>query len=391
MKEKLIVISFDALCKEDINDIQNLPTFKYILNNSTYSLDVEPVYPTLTYPNHASIITGKKIYEHGIVNNTKLQIGRSSPDWFWYKSDIKCETILDIIKNKGGTICTLLWPTTGGGKIDYNMPEIFANRPWQNQIIVSLFAGSKLFQLSIYKKYGKILDGLKQPNLDDFVLESTLYTLKNKRPNLMLVHFTDLDTQKHKYGTKSENVKKAILRHEERLKKIFEVASNLNYKIAILGDHGSLDVHSAISLNAYLKKQKLLDYVYFKSCDGSAYIYLRREVSNNIKDKIYYSLEDFSRQSQGTIEKIFTSSDYEKLGFDKKAFLMLEPSSGYCFTEKYSKDYIIPSDHRAAHGQLPHKHKTIFCLWDMGKTKRQLGSIKITDIKDILLNSINLK
>ncbi|WDC84662.1 ectonucleotide pyrophosphatase/phosphodiesterase [Caloramator sp. mosi_1] len=138
MKEKLIVISFDALCKEDLKTIQTLPTFKYILNNSLYSLDVEPVYPTLTYPNHASIITGKRPFEHGIVNNTKLQPGRISPDWFWYKSDIKCETLLDIVKNKGGTTCTLLWPTTAGGRIDYNMPEIFANRPWQNQIIVSL-------------------------------------------------------------------------------------------------------------------------------------------------------------------------------------------------------------------------------------------------------------
>lgn len=59
MKEKLIVISFDALCTDDFKTIRDLPTFNYILNNSIYSLDVEPVYPTLTYPNHASIITGK--------------------------------------------------------------------------------------------------------------------------------------------------------------------------------------------------------------------------------------------------------------------------------------------------------------------------------------------
>ncbi|WDC84664.1 hypothetical protein PL321_02910 [Caloramator sp. mosi_1] len=51
----------------------------------------------------------------------------------------------------------------------------------------------------------------------------------------------------------------------------------------------------------------------------------------------------------------------------------------------------MASDHKAAHGQLPYKHKTIFCFWDMGKTKGTLGSIKITKIKDILINSINLK
>ena len=390
MNNKLIVISFDALCKDDLNLLYTLPTFKYIIYNSLHSLDVEPVYPTLTYPNHASIITGKMPFEHGIVNNTKLQPNKKSPDWFWYRSDIKSDTLFDIVKRKGFTTCTLLWPTTGGGKIDLNMPEIFPNRPWQNQIIVSLFAGSKLYQLQLYKRFSYLLDGIKQPNLDNFITECTLYTLKNKRPDLMLVHFTDLDTQKHIYGTKSPQVKQALLRHEERLKRIFECAANLEYQIAILGDHGSLDVHTTISLNSYLKDTNLLNYLYFKSCDGSAYIYLRKEVSSRIKDKIFYALEEFKRQNN-SIENIFTQEDATKLGFDKKALFMLEPSSGYCFTEKYIKGYFASSNYKATHGQLPHKHKTLFCLWSKNTTKTDLKKIKITEIKNLLENTLNIK
>lgn len=390
LNKKLIIISFDALCKDDLNQIYNLPTFKHILNNSIYSLDVEPVYPTLTYPNHASIITGKMPNEHGIVNNTKIQPNRSSPDWFWYRSDIKCDTLYDIAKRNGLTTCALLWPTTGGSKIDYNMPEIFANRPWQNQIIVSLFAGSKLYQLKLFRNFSYLLDGIKQPNLDDFVTECTLYTLKNKKPDLMFVHFTDLDTQKHIYGTKSTKVKEALLRHEERLKRIFECAQDLEYKIAILGDHGSLDVHSTISINSYFKDNGLSDHIYFKSCDGSAYIYLRREVSSKIKNKIFYALEEFKKHTN-SIEYIFTQDNSTKLGFDKRALFMLEPSFGYCFTDKYIGNYIGISKYKAVHGQLPHKHKTLFCLFDKNTSKTDLKGIKITQIKGILENLLNIK
>lgn len=390
MERKLIVISFDALCVNDLSNIKKLPTFNYFIENSLSCLNVEPVYPTLTYPNHASIVTGKKPFEHGIINNTKIKPFNKSPDWYWFRKNIKTDTIYDIARKNNLTTCTLLWPTTGGAKITYNLPEIFPNKPWQNQILVSLMAGSKLFQIELNKKFGNILNGIDQPNLDDFVFESAIYTIKNKSPNLVLIHFTDLDTQKHKYGTKSFKVKEALFRHENRLKKIFEVASNMGYKIAILGDHGSLDVHSEIALNTYFKEQNLLKYVYLKSCEGSAYVYLRGDVQDTIKNKIIYAIEDFNRIFKGIIEKIIFNSEYTKLGFDNNAFLMLEPKEGFCFNDSLTNEIINPSHYKAVHGQLPHKHKTIFCLWD-GVNKKVIPSLKITDIYQILLNSINLK
>ncbi|MCX7951094.1 MAG: ectonucleotide pyrophosphatase/phosphodiesterase [Clostridiales bacterium] len=390
MKKGIIVISFDALCSSDLDDIKKLQTFNFLIQNSLSCLNVEPVYPTLTYPNHASIITGKMPFEHGIINNTKLQPFNKSPDWYWFRKDIKTDTLYDIARKNGLSTCLLLWPTTGCGKITYNLPEIFPNRPWQNQILVSLMAGSKLFQITLNKNFGKLLDGINQPNLDDFVLESAIYTIKRKSPNLMLIHFTDLDTQKHKYGTKSSKAKEALLRHENRLKKIFDTAANLGYKIAILGDHGSLDVHSQIALNTYFKEHNLLKYVYLKSCEGSSYIYLRGDVEDKIKHKIIYTIEDFNKNFNGIIEKIIFNHEYKKLGFDKNAFLMLEPREGFCFTDSMTIEIINQSNYKAVHGQLPNKHKTIFCLWD-GLNKQTLPSLKITDIYTILLNSLNLK
>ncbi len=126
MKKPLIIISFDGLATEDIAYLREKPGFKRFLAHASGSAHVKSIYPSVTYPAHASIITGCYPRRHGIVDNTKNQPERyQNPDWFWYKKDIKVETLYEIAKQKGYSVGALLWPTTGRADIDYNMPEIF--------------------------------------------------------------------------------------------------------------------------------------------------------------------------------------------------------------------------------------------------------------------------
>ena len=81
--------------------------------------------------------------------------------------------------------------------------------------------------------------------MDDFVLESTVHTIKTKKPNLLLVHFTDLDTQRHDYGFSSNEAIAAIHRHNDRLGRILSALKESgiyeNSTIVALGDHSALD------------------------------------------------------------------------------------------------------------------------------------------------------
>lgn len=173
----LIVISFDGLSTLDFEYIKSLSNFKNFINESSYCKQVYSVYPTLTYPAHATIVTVKYPKNHGIINNTLLQPNRNSPDWFWQRKYIKGETLYDIAIERGMKVAALLWPVTAKSNIQYNMPEIFANRPWQNQIIVSLLNGSPLFQAMLNNKFGALRDGINQPNLDNFTHQSLLLSL----------------------------------------------------------------------------------------------------------------------------------------------------------------------------------------------------------------------
>lgn len=67
-----------------------------------------------------------------------FQFNRSDPDWYWYRKRIKGDTFYDLAIKNGMKVGALFLTVTAKSKIQYNMPEILANRPWQNQIVVSL-------------------------------------------------------------------------------------------------------------------------------------------------------------------------------------------------------------------------------------------------------------
>ncbi len=372
----MIIISFDAVSSRDLEYLKKLPNFSTIINGGTLIKKVETVYPSLTYPVHASIVTGKRPVNHGIINNTKLEINNSNPNWYWYRKDIKGETLFDLVEKKNMKTCAILWPVTGKSKITYNMPEIFCNRPWENQIIKSATAGSILYQLNMNNRFKSFREGLKQPQLDNFAMEVAKATIVEKKPNLILLHLVDVDTQKHYHGCNSREVKEALLRHDKRLGEVITALKKANIyeesTLILLGDHSQLDTNNIIRLNSLFVKKDLIRVnknnkvksykAITKSCDGSCYVYLKDKSST---EKVHKILLEEMRKKRSGIEKIFTKDETIKLGVDKDCDFIIEAKKGYYFiddiygktneklSEKVSKK--IKHSLNAAHGYLPTK------------------------------------
>lgn len=162
------MISLDALGSLDFETVRQLPNFRKYLKYAAFSSQVQSIYPSLTYPAHTTIVTGRTPAHHGVVNNTLLQPERSSPDWCWQRHYIKGTTLYDEALARNMKVAALLWPVTAKSDITWNMPEIFANRPWSNQILTSAANGSLRYQLLMNQKFGRFRDGRCQPALDNF-------------------------------------------------------------------------------------------------------------------------------------------------------------------------------------------------------------------------------
>jgi predicted AlkP superfamily pyrophosphatase or phosphodiesterase len=405
LTDHLIIISFDCLSALDFPILKDLPHFQTILKNGAYVENVQSIYPSVTYPCHATIVTGNYPNRHGVINNTLLQPGKLSPDWNWYRDSIRCTTLYDEVKKAGMTTAALLWPVTAKSNIDYNMPEIFANRPWHNQILVSLLSGSPSFQWDLNRRYGHIRKGLNQPELDDFVLESTVDTIKSKKPNLLLVHFTDLDTQRHYHGFSSEEAVVALQRHNDRLGRIIEALNDSgiyeNSTVVVLGDHSALDENKAVNLNVLLHEENLITSnakgkiinwkAYCKSCDGSAYIYINDKHDSAVFNAVKRLLDSLQDDPDSGIENVLTGKQAAEKGADGTCAFMVEAKRGYFFLEDFEGEFIktitqedTKTDKKytlACHGYSPEKENygTIFMGAGKGIQKVTLPSIRLID------------
>ena len=415
---KMLVISLDALGAADVPVFTRLPNFRRILSGGSHCFNVSSVYPSLTYPAHTSIVTGCYPKRHGVINNTRIQFKRLSPDWMWQRKYIKTTTLYDEILRRGRTVAAFLWPVTARSRITWNVPEIFANRPWNNQIFTSLYNGSAAFQAVLQKNFGHIRNGRSQPELDDFVIECVKYTLAKKRPDLTLVHLTDVDTQRHLHGTLSGEATSAICRHDRRLGEILDTLETNRLldqtNIIVLGDHYQKDTFTAIYINYWflqkgwitVKGGRLSQWqVYCKNCDGSAYVYIRKGFGY-LKDAVREVLLDLAGDGDGGIEQVIEGKDAAALGADPHCSFMLEARDGFYFLDGFRSPSRQVDDMnvrdgdepmRATHGYLPGKpgYQTVFmakgpdiankaeilsmCLVDEGPTLARLLGVTLPD------------
>lgn len=390
MKNKyVIVISFDAVSEEDLEFLSKQPNFSKLIKNGALIKNVESVYPSLTYPAHATIVTGKYPKNHGVINNTVLDFKNDNPDWYWYRKYIKGDTIFDLAEKSGMKTCSILWPVTARSKITYNMPEIFCTKRYDNQILKSALAGSKIYEVNMNKKFGYLRQGMEEPYLDNFATEVAKKTIRELKPNLILLHLIDSDSQKHKYGIENKEVIESLKRHDERLGEIIESLKLAGIyedsTIIALGDHSQINVNNVIKLNSILMKNDLINVngnkiksykAIAKSCDGSSYIYLKNKNDVETRKKVRDILNELKNKYSNVIEEVYNNEEIKNLGADINASFMIEAKRGYYFIDDFLGEAIEVIDEsskikhklRASHGYLPSRdnYKTFFIAY--GKT-----------------------
>lgn len=390
MKNKyVIVISFDAVSEEDLEFLSKQPNFSKLIKNGALIKNVESVYPSLTYPAHATIVTGKYPKNHGVINNTVLDFKNDNPDWYWYRKYIKGDTIFDLAEKSGMKTCSILWPVTARSKITYNMPEIFCTKIYDNQILKSALAGSKIYQVNMNKRFGYLRQGMDEPYLDNFATEVAKKTIRELKPNLILLHLIDSDSQKHKYGIENKEVIESLKRHDERLGEIIESLKLAGIyedsTIIALGDHSQINVNNVIKLNSILMKNDLINVngnkiksykAIAKSCDGSSYIYLKNKNDVETRKKVRDILNELKNKYSNVIEEVYNNEEIKNLGADINASFMIEAKRGYYFIDDFLGEAIEVIDEsskikhklRASHGYLPSRdnYKTFFIAY--GKT-----------------------
>ena len=340
----MLIISLDAVGDKEFDILAEYPAFSRLLNSSAVYRNVSSVFISNTYPIHASVATGTLPYIHGITANYE-PFPSNIPIWYESEKDIRVKTLWQAAAEKGIDTATVLWPVTGNSKsIRYNIPEAH-ERPGENFFITNFKAGTKLLQIKMTLKYGKLLDGINQPNLDNFSTSCMVDILKKYKPGLAMIHLLAYDSLCHKFGRNSDELEIAFTSLNNSISRLLDVIED-DRDIIVFSDHAQLNFHTPVYLNKMLVKMGLLNWdgerylpgdsgCFIESCGGSAFFHagsLSEPSINEMKNKISQT-EGFRR---------FLTDDEIHSGGQTSAF-------GFCALEGYCY-YSYPNEHKATHG-----------------------------------------
>lgn len=102
-KRHVVVVSVDALVYEDLETLSKLYALAPRWDKMARVDGCAPIYPTITYPCHSTMMTGVYPDRHHIVNNEAPILGVEHCLWQHFRSSVKAPSIFDAAKKAGLT------------------------------------------------------------------------------------------------------------------------------------------------------------------------------------------------------------------------------------------------------------------------------------------------
>lgn len=400
---RLVIISLDAVFAADADYLLSLPNLGRLARDGVFCDQVQTIYPSLTYPIHASIISGCYPDVHGIAHNEPFQ-PEKAPErraWHWDEADIKTDTLFSQAYKAGRQVAAILWPTTGHSRhIRYNFPEILA-LPGENQALKVLRYGSTAWLLMNEIRYASKRVSTRQPHLDDYAtliaeklierhyVPGHLLGMKEEvvpsrraqarvMPDLLALHLVDCDDMRHRYGTFSDEAKEALARLDGRVGRIVTALERRGLMedtiLAVVSDHGHADITGSLPLDAWLQANHVPARA--QSLGLGAYLHLRRADYLPVLDTLMENREALH------IRHIYTREELRSLHAGEDILLAVEPEEGIYITDDEND---IKSG--ATHGFGPEHPASKTLMWLRGPQFHQgmrLGACDIVDFAPTL-------
>ena len=368
--EHVILISVDGMPPDYYTEPEKLglraPTLSMMRQTGAHAEGMEGVYPTVTYPQHTTMVTGLRPAAHGIVQNRIFE-APSEPQtryWYWYADGLKAETLWTVAKKAGLTTAAVGWPVTVGAEIDYNVPEIY--EPGETPATWKWTAKHSTPGL-LEKALGPDLK--KDSSVDERLTSVGEYIINTYRPNLLLLHLIELDGAHHRNGPRTKAGIETAEREDGYIRRIMEATRQAGIfektTFFVVSDHGFASIDKRFSPNVALAKEGLITLdaagkaTGWKAAawpaGGSCAIVLKDVNDKETEAKVITLFSKWAKQERSPIKQILTRAELLKLKAVPQATLMLEAAQGYSFDDTLTGAEVRDSGetYKGTHGYLP--------------------------------------
>lgn len=359
----VVLISIDGLRPEFYLDpAWPMPHLRQLKEQGAYARQVVGVFPTVTYPSHTSIVTGRPPGRHGVYYNAPFQAPKGR--WYWNDSAIRTPTLWTAVKKAGIRSGAVMWPVTVGAPIDYNFPVRRAD------------GDERTDQLSVTKPYvtpARLLDQMaaatgtaltagdfKYAAIDHTIGRMAAFIFRRYQPGLLAVHFIRADHEQHEHGRDAPEVKQAVAAIDSMigllLHTIRETGREGQTTVIVTGDHGFVDATRSFNPNVLLKKNGLItgeDWTArFNTVGGSAYLHTKKPGDLAAMQQVIRLLRALP-QDQQQLFRIVTKEELQTIGANPEVVLALAMKKGVVANNATEGPPVRKKKLSGAHGYYP--------------------------------------
>ena len=260
---RVLLISLDGF-RWDYRDRYDTPTLDAIAAEGVSAVKMQPAFPSKTFPNHFTLVTGLVPDHHGIVSNTM----KEGDDWFmmsdraavvdarWWQG----EPIWTLLEKQGRRTAPLLWPGSEA--------PIGGVRP------------------TSWTQYEQDLTDEQRIEL----LAKEYTKPESEWPDFATLYWHEVDTAGHAFGPESPEVKAAVEKVDGALARLrarldsLGVTKTLN--VIVVADHGM----SALAAERSIYLEDYIDVATIETVDSSPNMGILPKAAGPTLDQIYQQL-----------------------------------------------------------------------------------------------------
>lgn len=366
-KPYVILISADGF-RYDYAKKYNAKNLLKIAEDGVSAKALIPSFPTITFPNHWSLITGLYPAHHGLIDNFfydykkqefyKMSSQENAEDGTWYGG-----TPLWSLAEKQGTLsASMMWVGSAS--------DAGGIRPTYYYHYHEKFSPDE--------KVEKVIDWLKLP--------------EDRRPHFISLYFPEVDGAGHRFGPDSKEAEKSVHLVDDAvgllIKKVNELGlKNVNF--IFVADHGmvKVDVENPLEIPEMLFDKKRFDFY-------NAQTLMRVVVKNPAEVKSVY--KELKKNKTADYDVFLDKRFPKKLHFSPKndrynriGQILLVPKAPRIFLERGKKTSL--GKHGYSPFEVPEMKAVFISSGPAFKQNKKIGEFQNVNIYPIVADILNLK
>lgn len=414
----VVLISVDGLAHYYFDDPKaEMPTIRQLAAEGARAEKMKCSMPTVTWPNHTTLVTGVHPAKHGVIGNnyfdrTKGESVPLIPDPLFDKEEIvKSPTIYDVAKAGGLKTAGIIWPASRGAKtLDWTVPDVFSDKLFQGYATPGLIeafiaAGIPADKQEEWCKTGKGEDR------DRMYVQMLNYVIRTHRPNVALLHLVEVDHVEHAKGPQTPEAYAAVKFADDRVREVWEELKKSfpgKATLIVAADHGFFPYQQQIQPNVILRNAGLITAEGTKITGGTvrtvgqggaSFIYVLDQPD---REAVIARLAKEFRQVEG-VDLVIERNEFPKYGLadprknPHMADLVLSANSGYSFTDSLAGNLVVTPKSdvvKGTHGYDPNQpglHAS-FVAWGAGvKPGAKLGTMENIDVAPTMAELLGVR